>query len=704
MPGPRPIRWVILAAALVVGGVEIHALATHQLPAVDGWFPLLLVCLAAAILLFRRDIQVVAVLSLVLTALSAAWISPPESPEWLGDFVTLIRNSLFLLSPFLFVHFSLVFPVPNPWIERNLRRVALVYVPYLIFLIPSWWVVFHEPTSSLGNFIDEAVLLIVLAGFALGLSIFVYEYLFSLTSAERNRLQVILIGCLAGWVPYVVSLLGSPSENWERVAYFLRPLFPICLVFAVVRENFYEIGRVFQRVLVYSLVSAGAISVFYLSYAVLRSETVLASSVLALVVVYPLYRWAGAFIASRFHRSPGRSAGRGPLPKFNPIEPNPYIVGNPVQSPEMFFGRKEDFQFIRTRLHNQHHGCVILLYGERRSGKTSILHQIVNGRLGGRFLPVFVDMQGMVVQNDVELLQALAGLLAGSVLPIQTGVRLNPTSVVGYMDFTSFMDDVIGQIGERQLVVLIDEYELLEHKASQGKISGEIFDFLTSLLERHPHRLSMIFAGSRGLGASRTWHSLLGKCVARKVSFLGLRDAEELICRPLSGRVLFEPEAIGDVLRLTRGAPFFTQLLCQMTVEVLNEQRSSCVDRIILGQVVERVLENPPPQLLYLWSRFSRSERLLLAALAALLSSPASYASSDRVDRTIQSLPREYREELDATRSRMLLEGLRLCDILDRDQTRYRFTMDLMRRWIQLEHNVWNVLNELKQETVRSGR
>ncbi len=702
MPRPGPIRWLVLTAALAIGGVEVHSLTTHQLPAADGWFPLLLVILAAVILPFRRDIQIVAVLSLLLTALSAAWIFPPESPVWLSDFVTLIRISLVLLCPFLFVHFSLVFPIPNRWIESNPHRWALVYVPYLVLVSPSWWVVFQEQTGSLGNLIDDAALLIVLAGFAMGLSIFVYQYLFSLTSAERNRLRVILIGCLAGWIPYVVSLLGVPSESWASVASFLRPLFPLCLVFAVLHENFYEIGRVFQRGLVYSLVSAGAISVFYLSYATLRSETVLASSLLALVVIYPLYRWAGAYIASHFHRGPRRGAGRGPVPQFNPIDPNPYIVGNPVQSPEMFFGRKEDFQFIKTRLQSQHHGCVILLYGERRSGKTSILHQIVNGRLGSRFVPVFVDMQGMVVQSDAELLRALAGRVAGRLTAKESDGAISPAPVAGFLDFTSFMDNVIGQIGDRHLVVLIDEYELLEHKVNQGKISGEIFDYLTSLLERHPHRLSLIFTGSRGLESSNAWHSLLGKCVARKVSFLGPRDAEDLICTPLRGKVLFEPETIGDLLRLTRGAPFFTQLLCQMTVEVLNEQRTSMVDRPILSQVMERVLENPPPQLLYLWGKFTRSERLLLAALAALLNTPASYASSDRVDRTIQSLPREYREGLDATRSRMLLEGLRLGDILDRDQTRYRFTMDLMRRWIQLEHNVWNVLNELKQEPART--
>jgi hypothetical protein len=45
----------------------------------------------------------------------------------------------------------------------------------------------------------------------------------------------------------------------------------------------------------------------------------------------------------------------------------------------------------------------------------------------------------------------------------------------------------------------------------------------------------------------------------------------------------------------------------------------------------------------------------------------------------------------------MRFEQLREKLMLDRDQTRYRFTMDLMRLWIQSEHNVWKVLSETSQ-------
>jgi hypothetical protein len=79
-------------------------------------------------------------------------------------------------------------------------------------------------------------------------------------------------------------------------------------------------------------------------------------------------------------------------PAFTPI-PNPYIVGNPIRTPEMFFGREDDFQFARQKLTRERAGLALVFCGERRSGKTSMLFQILNGRLGPAFLPVLVDMQ-----------------------------------------------------------------------------------------------------------------------------------------------------------------------------------------------------------------------------------------------------------------------------------------------------------------------
>ena len=65
---------------------------------------------------------------------------------------------------------------------------------------------------------------------------------------------------------------------------------------------------------------------------------------------------------------------------------------------------------------------VLVFCGERRSGKTSILFQILNGRLGERFLPVLVDMQILAGIRDDTLSEPTAEDLDS----IVTGIVDNP--------------------------------------------------------------------------------------------------------------------------------------------------------------------------------------------------------------------------------------------------------------------------------------
>ncbi|MCP4300172.1 MAG: hypothetical protein GY783_06290, partial [Gammaproteobacteria bacterium] len=74
---------------------------------------------------------------------------------------------------------------------------------------------------------------------------------------------------------------------------------------------------------------------------------------------------------------------------------NPYVAGAPVLEDDMFFGRRELVNRILQTIHNNS----LLIYGERRIGKTSIQHQIKK-RLRKLddphydFHPVYVDLQG----------------------------------------------------------------------------------------------------------------------------------------------------------------------------------------------------------------------------------------------------------------------------------------------------------------------
>src|SRR5207302_2920708 len=99
-----------------------------------------------------------------------------------------------------------------------------------------------------------------------------------------------------------------------------------------------------------------------------------------------------------------------------------------------------------------------------------------------------------------------------------------------YPIFLDFLDEVLDSIGDRTLLVLMDEYELLEGKVDEGKLSNELFTFLAGLMD-NKERLGLIFTGSRRLEERdrKYWRELLRRSLFRKVGFLSEKDTVRLI-------------------------------------------------------------------------------------------------------------------------------------------------------------------------------
>jgi ligand-binding sensor domain-containing protein len=244
------------------------------------------------------------------------------------------------------------------------------------------------------------------------------------------------------------------------------------------------------------------------------------------------------------------------LKSYVPIEPNPYIVGNPIRAEKMFFGREDDFRYVRTKLESASQGVVIVFCGERRVGKSSILYQVLNGRLGDRFIPVFVDIQEMVIASDTEFFERISRRIVESVArakarsaqsgAVEAAGTLAATSGTAsasqaapssemqiqaitrtvslpqfdgrnpYTVFVDFLDDVLAAIGDRTLLILMDEYELIEGKVDEGKLSADLFTFLAGLMD-NKERLALIFTGSRRLEErdKKYWRELLRRSLFR---------------------------------------------------------------------------------------------------------------------------------------------------------------------------------------------
>ena len=74
---------------------------------------------------------------------------------------------------------------------------------------------------------------------------------------------------------------------------------------------------------------------------------------------------------------------------------NPYISGEPVRQPTMFFGRDE----LLRRIFNALHQNSIMIHGQRRMGKTTLLYQLAELLRQAddpewAFIPVYMDLEG----------------------------------------------------------------------------------------------------------------------------------------------------------------------------------------------------------------------------------------------------------------------------------------------------------------------
>jgi len=370
----------------------------------------------------------------------------------------------------------------------------------------------------------------------------------------------------------------------------------------------------------------------------------------------------------------------------------------------MFYGREEDFALVKKRFHDSDRGAILIFCGERRSGKTSILFQIMDGRLGEGFISVLLDMQSMAVENEADFLHRIARevslVLEDAPLDIEESGLKGSSNPAGI--FRDYIESEMRRHPGKKLVLLFDEYELLENKIDSGVLSEDVLLVLANLIENNP--VYLIFTGSQALEErSKPYWRILGASEFRRISFLHPRDTVRLITEPVAGRVEYEPGTVESISRLTAGQPFYTQAVCQKIVDTLNEAQTSSVSEDILDTVTTEIIDNPFPQMTFMWDTLEFDERFALSILAeALADGDDTKSASDLAERRSgQRLPVAHNAAQIAT----ALESLFQSELLMKsDDDGFSFRMDIWRGWVRRMHSPWQVLREEGVDVRQSGR
>lgn len=385
---------------------------------------------------------------------------------------------------------------------------------------------------------------------------------------------------------------------------------------------------------------------------------------------------------------------------------NPYVVGSPLSGSQGFYGREDVFQFVQETFAVPAQN-VIVLYGQRRIGKTSLLHQLV-ARTGDGFHAVIFDLQGKGQHELPALLSDLSATIARSLkLPVpDPAIFATGRDALG----ETFLPEVYAALGGKRLLILFDEFDVLsDEPSSSDDLAGmQFFGYLQNWIAREP-RLACVFVVGRRLDELPIhYRALFKQAVYRRLSLLPRHEAAALIAHPAAGALDYSPGSIDAILDLTAGHPYLTQLMCHVIYKRLIATGRHIVTADDVSACLDEAMEIGTGGLDWFWEGLPRAERILLSALAEAL-------QSRRSDSNGQSHPSAAEEELlqALNRHRVRLLGVELTsarqrllewEILARDGDRYCFVIDLVRVWIAREHSLDRVQEDIDLISQRATR
>ena len=266
---------------------------------------------------------------------------------------------------------------------------------------------------------------------------------------------------------------------------------------------------------------------------------------------------------------------------------------------------------------------MLLLYGGRRTGKSSTLEQLPT-RLPSSLMPLRVDLQGVA---DASTLLGVAQSF--NQLMVEAAQRLPRRVSLPYLEPDTLKQDPFpalrqwfGQIErlfpDKRFLLCLDEYERLE-EVVESTYSRAPLNFLRHIMQ-HRAQWVLLFSGShRPTELAPYWSDYLINTRSLRVSYFKEPEARDLISHPIPDFPdIYTPDAIDRILHWTRCQPYLVQLLGSVIVDYLNTLKGDppLVTATDVDTLVPTAIESGGQYFQELWNlTLNDSQRQLLTHL-----------------------------------------------------------------------------------------
>jgi len=269
---------------------------------------------------------------------------------------------------------------------------------------------------------------------------------------------------------------------------------------------------------------------------------------------------------------------------------NPFVSGEPVRREDMFFGRYELLQRIVDTLHNNS----IMIHGERRIGKTTLLYQLASrlrevDDVDYWFIPLYVDLEGTTEESFFHFL--MEEILNGVLMLPESSLELqaNLTELLYYHTSDPDYTDREFSRDLRDLIERLQSYGEKRHPLKQMRIillldEMDVMSGYTRIVQQRLRRIFMrdfaatLGAVVAGIQISKAWdriespwYNLFNEIELQPFT---REQAVELLTEPIRGYYDYEPAALEYILEQSGGKPYRLQQYALESVNhMLNDGR-----------------------------------------------------------------------------------------------------------------------------------
>jgi len=288
----------------------------------------------------------------------------------------------------------------------------------------------------------------------------------------------------------------------------------------------------------------------------------------------------------------------------------PLTDGGPVKDKSMFYGRDEYINNIINSLITSNSKSIII-YGQKRSGKSSVLHHLkesleskenafcINFSMG----EIVGNLSSITLYDKIlEKIEEELENLEDEGYEVPTFDRPNISEIEKYPE--SIFNDSLKKFNKsiknlnswknKKLVILIDEFTYVYTSIEKGELNPNFMKSWKAFIEKN-YFSAVLIGQDVAPKFKQKFPNEFGVTEDKRLTYLSEYDARKLIEEPIwdkernSSRYI--GKAIDRIIEYTACSPYYLQMFCARVVDYMNRNKAISVTEADIEEISNTFIE-----------------------------------------------------------------------------------------------------------------